>query len=74
VGSLKVAEAILKAIIDLSMVFSESRLITVSVGVASMTPHEQQNEDFLLIEANKALYRAKSAGRNRVVHAQPVAD
>ena len=49
-GSLKVAEAILKAIIDLSMVFSESRLITVSVGVASMTPHEQQNVDFLLIE------------------------
>lgn len=74
VGSLTVAEALLRAITDLSMVFAESRLITVSVGVASMIHHEQQNEDFLLKEADKALYRAKSAGRNRFVHAQPVAD
>ena len=70
----KVAEAILKAISDLRMVFGESRQVTVSVGVASVIPQEQHNEDFLLQEADKALYRAKLAGRNRVMHAQPAAD
>ena len=74
VQSQEVAEAILKAINDLRMVFGESRQVTVSVGVASVIPCKQQNEDLLLQEADKALYRAKLAGRNRVVHAQPVAN
>ncbi|MCW8828231.1 MAG: GGDEF domain-containing protein [Gammaproteobacteria bacterium] len=69
--SQKVAEAILKAINDLKMVFDESRQITVSMGVASIIPNERQNEEFLLQEADKALYSAKLAGRNRVVHSQP---
>ena len=74
VGSQKLTEALLKAISDLGIVFGDSRSLTVSVGVASMNPHQQQNEELLLNEADKALYRAKSAGRNRVVHAQPVRD
>jgi len=65
--SQKVAEAIRKAIDDLRMVFGASRRVTVSVGVASVIPHEPQNEDFLFHEADKALYRAKLAGRNRVL-------
>lgn len=69
--SQEVAEAIRKAVSDLRMVFGESRQVTVSVGVASMTPHEHQDEDYLLQEVDKALYRAKLAGRNRVVHADP---
>jgi diguanylate cyclase (GGDEF)-like protein/PAS domain S-box-containing protein len=73
-GSQKVTEALLKAITDLNIVFGESRLLTASVGVASINPHDQQSEEFLLKEADKALYRAKSAGRNRVVRAQPVPD
>jgi len=73
-GSQKVAEAILKAVNDLRMVFGESGQITISMGVASMIPHEQMKEDFLLQEADKALYQAKLAGRNRVVHVQPVAN
>ncbi len=72
--SQKVAEAIRKSIIDLRMVSGESRQVTVSVGVASVTPHEQQTEDFLLQEADKALYRAKFAGRNQVVPAQSAVD
>lgn len=73
--SQKVADAILKAINDLRMVFGESRQVTASVGVASVIPHQKQNEGFLLQEADKALYRAKLAGRNRVVHMpQPVAN
>ena len=63
----KVAEAIQKSINDLKMVFGGSRQVTASMGVASVIPHKQQKADFLLQEADKALYRAKSAGRNRVV-------
>lgn len=73
-GSQQIAEAILETINDLKMVFGDSRQVTVSVGVASVIYDEQMNEDFLLQEADKALYRAKLAGRNQVVHVQPAAD
>jgi len=69
-----IADAIRRAISDLKLVFGGSRQVTVSVGVASVTPDEQQTEEFLLQEADRALYGAKSAGRNRVVHAQSGTD
>jgi len=69
-----IADAIRRAISDLKLVFGGSRQVTVSLGVASVTPDEQQTEDFLLQEADKALYGAKSAGRNRVAHAQSGTD
>lgn len=65
----EIAESILKEINDRGMVFGESRQVTASIGLVSVVPHEQQSEDFLFQEADKALYRAKSAGRNQVVHA-----
>lgn len=67
----EIAESILKEINDLKMVFGDSRQVTVSIGLLSVVPHEQQSEDFLFQEADKALYRAKSAGRNQAVYAQP---
>ncbi len=73
-GSQEVAEEIRKVIADLRMVFGESRQVTVSVGVVTAIPHEQQSDDFLLGEADKALYRAKLAGRNQVAYAQAVGD
>jgi diguanylate cyclase (GGDEF)-like protein len=66
----KIAESVLKAINDLKMVFGDSKQVTVSIGLLSVVPHEQQSEDFLFQEADKALYRAKSAGRNQAVYAQ----
>ena len=74
VESQRIAEAILKSFSDLGIVFGESRQVTVSVGVASVIRSERQHEKFLLREADKALYRAKQAGRNRVVQADSVAD
>lgn len=65
-----IAESVLKAINSLKMVFGDSKQVTVSIGLLSVVPHEQQSGDFLFQEADKALYRAKSAGRNQAVYAQ----
>lgn len=65
-----IAESVLKEINDLKLVFGGTRQVTVSIGVLSVVPHEQQSEDSLIQETDKALYRAKSSGRNRVVLAR----
>jgi diguanylate cyclase (GGDEF)-like protein len=69
----RIAQAVLAAIDDLEMVFGKSRQVTVSVGLASVVPAEHLAENFLLQEADKALYRAKLAGRHRVVQADALA-
>ncbi|MDP3872265.1 MAG: diguanylate cyclase [Methyloversatilis sp.] len=66
----KIMKSVLKGIDELKMVFGDSKKVTVSIGYLSVIPQEQQSEDFLFHEADKALYRAKSAGRNQAVHAQ----
>jgi diguanylate cyclase (GGDEF)-like protein len=45
--------------------------VTASFGVAELGPGE--SEGSLLQRADKALYRGKATGRNRVVLAQPAA-
>ena len=69
--SQNIAKEIQKEINDLSMVIGGARQLTVSVGAVSVIPHKQQDVEFLLQEADKALYQAKLAGRNRVVHVKP---
>ena len=63
----KIAESVVKAINDLKIVFGNSKQVTVSIGLLSVVPHKQQSEDVLFQEADKALYRAKSAGGNQAV-------
>lgn len=46
---------------------SISKFVTISLGVASIIPKRNTKSDSLLSEADKALYRAKQEGRNRVV-------
>lgn len=43
-----------------------SHYVTISVGVSTMTPSFHQSADILIKEADKALYAAKSEGRNQV--------
>lgn len=42
-----------------------AKLVTASIGVAAYTPQEDHDED-VLVAADRALYRAKASGRNRV--------
>lgn len=65
----QIAASVLKAIHNLQLVFGLSRQVTVSVGLACVVPQARHNVDFLFREADKALYQAKSAGRNQVVQA-----
>ena len=69
-GAAQVAEKIRQAVEDLQIAHAKSgvgKYVTVSIGVASMIPSYDQNPDDLLHRADKLLFEAKAAGRNRVV-------
>ncbi len=46
--------------------------VTVSIGLTSMVPGESNSALTLVADADRALYQAKSAGRNRAVSATPL--
>lgn len=64
----KVAESVLKAIHELDLTFGGSRRVTVSIGLLTIVPDQDMSHGCLLKRVDQALYSAKSAGRNRVVH------
>ena len=71
-GAQQLAEGIRAAVEALHITHrfsSAGGVVTVSVGVASMTPSRESDSAVLLKRADDALYRAKEGGRNRIVAA-----
>ena len=65
-GSMRLAEELRAAIEARSILFRGKSLgVTISIGAAGCPQHGQSTAD-LVSAADEALYRAKSAGRNRV--------
>ncbi|HEX3150807.1 MAG TPA: diguanylate cyclase [Gemmataceae bacterium] len=67
-GARTVAEALRAAVEELKLenLGSPSGRVTISVGVACTLPQPDCSADAFLAAADRALYRAKSNGRNRV--------
>lgn len=71
-GALAVAEGVRQAVQSLGIEHrgNPPGVVTASVGVAAFMPTHLENQAVELVElADKALYKAKAAGRNRVCHA-----
>lgn len=69
-GAFTVAELFRKSIDHLKMKHEKSHIsdhVTISLGVATTIPKAEKAMKFLIEEADKALYQAKEAGRNRVI-------
>lgn len=64
-----IAESIIKTIRGLNIRVDDSTAITVSIGSVAVIPDQQQTAEFLFREADKALYRAKAAGRDQAMYA-----
>ncbi|AYF87975.1 sensor domain-containing diguanylate cyclase [Pseudomonas sp. JS3066] len=72
-GARLVAERIRQAVYEQGLVHSGNPfgVVTVSVGAHSEVPAQDDRPEHLLEQADAALYRAKSGGRNRVCLAEP---
>ncbi len=69
--ALALAEAIRQSLEALALPHEKSPIgwVTTSIGVAALGPDDQQSPEMFLRMADKAMYRAKEQGRNRVVAA-----
>ena len=68
-GASAVAEALRARVEGLDIPHAGSRVsdrVTISLGVASMVPVRESSPSDLIAKADRALYEAKRAGRNRV--------
>ncbi len=77
-GALIVANGIQTAIAELAISHENSEvsdLITLSIGIASMTPSIETSIEDLIMYADQSLYEAKKQGRNRaIVHKPYISD
>jgi len=62
---LKVMERVRAALSEVTMVFKDQSFkLSMSFGIATMTPDDAMDKEDLISCADKALYKAKSSGRN----------
>jgi len=66
-GAIHVAESIRKAIEKMAVSFEEGTInLTVSIGVATLTPEDINNPEVIISSADNAMYQAKKNGRNQI--------
>jgi two-component system, chemotaxis family, response regulator WspR len=73
-GGQNVATKLRDAVSDMAIPHAGSKAtetVTISVGIASAVPKMDQSPNLLIEAADRALFRAKAAGKNRVVVAGP---
>lgn len=69
-GAEKIADSMRKAVLKLAIPHEHSPTsgsVTLSLGVAKLTPSADNTPEQLIEAADKALYNAKESGRNKVV-------
>ncbi|NLB17534.1 MAG: diguanylate cyclase, partial [Syntrophomonadaceae bacterium] len=69
-GAMLLAEKFRQEILALALPHENSPvtdLVTISLGVATMTPRGAESSEELIKRADEALFTAKKAGRNRIV-------
>ncbi|NET51640.1 MAG: diguanylate cyclase [Merismopedia sp. SIO2A8] len=67
-GASRVAKVILEVVSNLEIVHDQSEVskhVTLSLGIGSIYPKPSKTPQMLISAADKALYQAKAAGRNR---------
>jgi len=68
-GAIKVAEEMRQAIKARRIEHAKSKIdkfVSISIGVATLTPHQGMDPESLITAADQALYQAKEEGRDRV--------
>ena len=68
-GAIKVAEEMRLTIKDLRIEHAKSKvtdIVSISIGVAAVTPLQGMNQEVLIAAADQALYKAKEEGRDMV--------
>jgi diguanylate cyclase (GGDEF)-like protein len=74
-GARKVAERLRDVVSELQLnhgALGVGPFVTLSIGIATQVPSEDFCPDWLLKQADQALYAAKHSGRNRVVSADQI--
>jgi len=68
-GAMTVAKYVRQAVAALGMPYpgEANKRVSISVGVATFIPASGQGENSLIAAADEALYRAKDAGRDRIM-------
>lgn len=70
-AALFVAEKMREQVQQASIAFNGSTIsATISVGAAQMLPGKKETSDDIIYRADKALYKAKETGKNRVITAE----
>ncbi|WP_300177259.1 diguanylate cyclase [Bradyrhizobium sp.] len=74
-GACKVAERLRAVLAKLQLkhgAVGAGPSVTLSIGIATRVPDETVSADWLLMQADEALYAAKHSGRNRIVCAENI--